>query len=500
MIFENTTMLPPGKRFDLADSRDANSKILSINLIFLIDWIYLEYNNFNATKRKSLFFVKVISDNKKLDRKGFPMKPRARQLFKYINKVYGIFQSFSTVSDGRVNPSISLYNILVVLFWAIILKAHSFNMTESYLRQGYFNKLLGSKNIKGSADTFGYALARTMVKQFIRISDLVVKKARYGKVYQGGTIDGFKVIALDGSEVFRTKSESWSCDKCRITEITKEDGSKEIQYHEDIVGACYVGRHPNLVLGLERVARGEGEVSAAHRLLKELYRRHNRYTDIITLDSLYAKAPLINEIIDQNMIAVIRVKQQNYHIIRDAEGLFFGREPDLSTALSLNSSWYTNDGTSGRKYYYRVRIWDSSGFESWPKVKVTLRVLRIEETRISHTHKVLSEPVVTHLVTTADEATVPTETLWRILHRRWDIENKVFHDLKKFWGFGRNYHHDPIAFMVMLWLAVMAMNLTLLFYHRRLPVSFKRNHSLKSLLGAIKMTILSVDKTLWDPG
>ncbi|MFO8191479.1 MAG: transposase [Bacillota bacterium] len=428
------------------------------------------------------------------------MKLRARQLFKYINKVHGIFQSFATISDGRVNPSIPLASILKVLFCAMVLKVHSFNLIESYLREGYFKKFLGSAEFGLSADTLGYALARTILRQFSEINDSVIKKARYGKVYQGGTIDGFKVTALDGSEVFRTKSESWSCEQCRITEITKEDGTKEAQYHEDIVGVCYVGRHPNLVLGLERIARGEGEISAAMRLLKELYRRHNRYTDIITLDSLYAKAPIINEIISQNMIAVIRVKQQDYNIIRDAEGLFAQRKPDFSAALSLNSSWYQDDDTSGRKYYYRVRIWDGSGFESWPKVKVPLRVLRIEETRVSHTHKVLSEPVVTHLVTTADKSTVPTETLWRILHRRWDVENKVFHDLKKFWGFGHNYHHDPTAFMVMLHLAVIAMNLTFLFYHRRLPASFKRQNSLLSLREMIKMTFWSVSKELWDPG
>jgi hypothetical protein len=55
-------------------------------------------------------------------------------------------------------------------------------------------------------------------------------------------------------------------------------------------------------------------------------------------------------------------------------------------------------------------------------------------------------------VTTADKATLPTETVWRILHRRWDIENKIFHDLKKFWGFGHNYHHESEAFMAILWL------------------------------------------------
>jgi hypothetical protein len=428
------------------------------------------------------------------------MKPRARQLFKYVNKVYGIFQCFAKISDGRVNPSIALTSILKVLFSAIILGFHSFNLIEKCLREGSFNKFLGSANFSLSADTLGFALARTTLRQFSEVNDSIIKKARYGKVYQGGTIDGFNVVAIDGSEVFRTKCKSWSCEECRITEITKEDGTKELQYHEDIVAACYAGRHPNLVLGLERVKPGEGETSAAMRLLTELHLRHNRYADIITLDSLYAKPPIINEIIDQNMIAVIRVKQQNYHIIRDAEELFAGRKPDFSGVLSLNSSWYPDDDTSGRKYCYRVRIWDSPGFESWSKVKTPLRVLRIEETRVSHSGKILSEPVVTHLVTTADEVTVPTETLWRILHRRWDIENKVFHDLKKFWGFGHNYHHDPTTFMVMLYLAVIAMNLTFLFYHRRLPKIFKDQYSLLSLREMIKITFWSVNRELWDPG
>jgi len=70
------------------------------------------------------------------------------------------------------------------------------------------------------------------------------------------------------------------------------------------------------------VTRGEDNKSAVHRLLKELYQRHNRYTAIIILDLLNAKALFINEIISQNMIAVVRIKQQNSHTNGDAEGLF----------------------------------------------------------------------------------------------------------------------------------------------------------------------------------
>ena len=80
------------------------------------------------------------------------------------------------------------------------------------------------------------------------------------------------------------------------------DGSKEVNCHENLVGAAFVGCPPNLVLGLERIAPGESEVAAARRLLRSLYQRHNRYADILTFDSLYAQASLINEVLEQNKL------------------------------------------------------------------------------------------------------------------------------------------------------------------------------------------------------
>jgi hypothetical protein len=156
-------------------------------------------------------------------------------------------------------------------------------------------------------------------------NDHIIRKARYGKVYRHGTIDGFTVVSLDGMEVLRTQSEHWCCEKCRRTERTDANGVKEVDYHENLVEAAYVGRPPNLILGIERIAPGEGEQTAAIRLLKQLQQRLCRYADIVILDSLYATAAVINEVVGQNKIAVIRVKQENYHIIiPDAAGLFAG--------------------------------------------------------------------------------------------------------------------------------------------------------------------------------
>ena len=208
---------------------------------------------------------------------------------------------------------------------------------------------------------------------------------------------------------------------------------------------------------------------------------------------------MINEIVDQNKIAVIRVKQENYNIIKDAAGLLAGRKADLQKELSLKSDWYPED-RSGRKYTYQVEIWDAEGFESWQGVNVSLRVLKIKETRIYRTGNKLCEPLVTYLVTTAGKATLPTESAWRILHRRWDIENKTFYGLKEYWGFGRNYHHDAEAFMAMLWLTLIAANLFYLFYYRRMHRYFAKGLSMKLLRHELFVGFAYLKWPIWDPG
>lgn len=265
------------------------------------------------------------------------------------------------------------------------------------------------------------------------------------------------------------------------------------------MGAAYVGRPPNLILGLERILPGEGEQTAALRLLKNLYREQCRYADIITFDSLYASAPVINEVLEQNKIAVIRVKKENYHIIQDAAGLFAGRSPDYDRVLSLKSSWYDED-RAGQKYRYLVKLWDGEGFESWKGVKAPLRVLKVEETRVNHRLEALDDPLITFVVTTAGKDTVPAETLWRILHRRWDIENKTFHDLKTYWGFGHGYHHEEEAFMAMRWLIVIAVNLFNLFYYRRLHHYYSSKVSKKTLIWEIAVSLCFVETSFFGPG
>jgi len=427
------------------------------------------------------------------------VKQRAFKLIKYVNKVYGLNQELGAIKDGRINPQIELFEILTIILTGLLAGVLSFNHLERHLRSGYFSKITGKKELKGSADTFGYALERVKVNALMQLNDLIINRARRNKVMNGGTVDGFTVVAIDGTEAQRSTSKHWSCSKCRSSVYNKGEADETTYYHENIVGAAYVGKPPGLILGLERILQGEGEIKAAIRLLKSLYQRHFRYADILVFDALFARAPVIKEVLLQNKIAVIRVKQENYHIIKDAEALFENREPDLEETLSLKSDFYAED-QAGQKYRYRVRMWDEENFTSWEEAPTALRVLKVEETRISVTGENLSEKTVTHIVTTASKATLPTASLWRIMHRRWDVENKVFHDLKTYWGFKHSFHHKENAFMAMRWLIVLAFNLFNLFYHRRINRSGREGLAKKHLRQELLIGFCLIDGPVLEPG
>lgn len=287
--------------------------------------------------------------------------------------------------------------------------------------------------------------------------------------------------------------------KCRSSVYNKGEASEVIYYHENLVGAAYVGRPPALILGLERILKGEGEITAALRLLRSLYQRHFRYADILVFDALFAKASVIKEVLAQNKIAVIRVKQENYHIIKDAAALFANRKPELEGTLSLKSDYYHEDH-SGNKYRYQVRIWDEENFTSREGIEVPLRVLKVEETRLSMNGEILGEKNLTHIVTTASKTTLPTISLWRIMHRRWDIENKTFHDLKTYWGFKHSFHHKENAFMAMRYLIVLAFNLFNLFYHRRISSIGRNGLSKKHLRQELLIGFYLIKGPILEPG
>jgi len=70
------------------------------------------------------------------------------------------------------------------------------------------------------------------------------------------------------------------------------------------------------------------------------------------------------------------------------------------------------------------------------------------------------------IVTTAKH--INLQTLWKIIHARWGIENNIFHQLKTEWHMKHCFIHDKVGLEAALMFMFIAFNLMQLYFYRRL--------------------------------
>ncbi|NME96628.1 hypothetical protein HF847_11720, partial [Clostridium cochlearium] len=181
----------------------------------------------------------------------------------------------------------------------------------------------------------------------------IIKTTVKNKVFRSGTIDGLKVVAIDGVELFESTKKC--CDKC-LSRVCK-DGLTHY-FHRSVV-CTTVGSDPHLLLGQEMLEpkqdssdKDEGEITGGKRLIRRLYKEYHHFADIIVADALYCKSPWIKEVLSIGMDAVVRVKDERLHIVKDALALFKCRE--------ANKEWIVNKGS---KSYIKIKAWDEDNFE-----------------------------------------------------------------------------------------------------------------------------------------
>ncbi len=102
---------------------------------------------------------------------------------------------------------------------------------------------------------------------------------------------------------------------------------------------------------------------------------------MICADALYAQAPFINAVSALGKWVIIKLKQDNYHLVRDMDGLVADRSPDVELVGGITPKGEPipiNHGVT-----YSVEIWDEEGFTSWDGVDRPLRCLKVVETKIT---------------------------------------------------------------------------------------------------------------------
>lgn len=222
------------------------------------------------------------------------------------------------------------------------------------------------------------------------------------------------------------------CPQCGQRRV-KVKGEEVVEYYHRGVVFHLVGFPIALPLDVEMIQPGEGEEVAAQRLIERVLRSYGRFFGVILADALYFEAPFLNFCLERGKQVITVLKGEKRALVQDAQGLFSQMEPQV---------WQER----GQK----IRAWDAEGFTSAEGVKVPLRVLHTEEiiTRRHHQGSRWVEEKETHSwwwLTTLPMAQLSTRLLWKIAHRRWEIENDLFHTLSTHWALDHCFKHDPTA-------------------------------------------------------
>ena len=211
-----------------------------------------------------------------------------------------------------------------------------------------------------------------------------------------------------------------------------------------------IGKSPHVILGQEMLkprdgsGKDEGELTGGKRLIERLKKRHGHFADVIVADALYLNAPFINTLKENGLEGVIRLKDERRMIFQDAERLFKQDEGKKA------SFW------KGKK---KIEVWDLSGFkmEGCP---YKLRVVRYHEQWEENGKE--TERFM-WLVTNMEAADY--RVLWEMMHRRWDIEENGFHQLKTYYHAKHCYCRDAVETIFNL--IIIGFNVRELYLYRR---------------------------------
>jgi hypothetical protein len=249
-----------------------------------------------------------------------------------------------------------------------------------------------------------------------------------------GRAQGRIVAALDGVEVL--SSYSRCCDSCLERRVSSRQGGvivERVQYYHRAVGCQIISSPVKSFLALEWLQPGEGEDTAAWRLLRSIPDLYgSRFFDILLLDALYAQAPVLQLAEQIGWDLIISLKQNQRDLYQSAIRLFASRPAD---------STYT-EKQGGKSY--QIQLWDTQGLPFSGDYPHPVRVVRSEETLTeNHYRRRQLQPETTAhewlWITTLDPQAFPTNQVRRLGHDRWKLENNGWNDLTRNWAFQHGF-------------------------------------------------------------
>jgi len=354
----------------------------------------------------------------------------------YLNKVFAFRQGVSLLSDARHDPDISPQTVFLALFHGFVFRLGSFKELEADLARPQLRGSIGAERAFGD-DTLRYSLCGFALEPLEQMLVDVNRRLKRNKAFDPGRVQGRIVAALDGIEVL--SSFSRCCQFCLQRRVSSKDPQgnpvEQIQYYHRAVGCQIVSAPVKPFLAIEWVRPGEGEDTAALRLLHRLPERYgSRFFDILLLDSLYAQAPVLKLAKQIDWQLVITLKQENRQVYQNAMGLFQHRPPDHHCSQQQGG------------VRTEAAIWETEGLPFSEDYPEPVRIVRSEE-KVTRKHYRRGKPqseTTEHQwmwITDLDRQAFPGPVVRHLGHDRWKNENNGWNDLTQNWALKHGFLH-----------------------------------------------------------
>ena len=436
----------------------------------------------------------------------------------YTNSVYDIEKKFKGLSRKNYDADTKASTIAKTLFASFLCGHKSINALDEinnnkkldlrmlYTKREYVPRMHGLRD----------CVIDTDYHQLETINRDLILKAKENKVFRKNTIDGLCVMGWDGVELNETNKDIEGLPE---REYDKEDVRKYLKF---LVG-MNIGERANILitskqlLEIEKIttksgnerAKTFGETKAFQKIWSDTEKLIGRVIDVHVFDALYLDQYITTLIDKANKYFVIRLKEKNKIIYEDAKKLFDSRKADYEYEIveiitvkdikysskakkkdviktkikkekrkikevklgeKILKEEYTQtkkNSTVKVKKYERVvtrkKVWDDlfelTGYEK------DVRVVRSIETNYDNGKETVQE---LYVVTNMLEHDV--ETILKIMHLRWNIENCGFRTLKQRYNINHIYIGELNAINYIVQMIFLVFNLLELYIKYRLKI------------------------------
>jgi hypothetical protein len=354
-----------------------------------------------------------------------------------------VHTGFDHIPDYRpADVDIALPDVLMSAFAMFSLKAPSLLAFDKERAEGNVHTIYGIQRVP--CDTYMREILDPVSPKWLRpVFTSVFRQLQRGKALESLTfLDGYYLLALDGTEYFSSKTIH--CASC----LHRVHRNGSITYTHQMLGAAIIHPDQRAVIPLmpEPIVNRDGtdkndcERNAAKRFVAKLRQDHPHLKFIVTEDSLSSNAPHIETLQDYDL----------HYILGGKEGDHASLFQQVQAAEHAGRvTWYErHDRAAG--LVHRFRLLNDVPLNA-SNVEVRVNFLEYWE---------MGPDKVQHFSWVTD-LRVTTRNVFHLMRggrARWKIENETFNTLKnQGYHFAHNYGHGEqhlsVVFAMLMMLA-----------------------------------------------